>query len=170
MMHEKKYIFKFAETADEMRQYYQVRQLVFVEEQNLFQESDRDEYDSIAIPIIAVESNTGKVVGTVRCYPLKRGIWIGGRLAVRREYRGRIGAILVRTAVRTMLSKKCKEFYAYVQIQNLHFFERLGWNKVGETSIFCGVHHELMQIDMAGVEGGFQGEECVRSIAIEKCI
>ena len=121
-MREQRYVFKLAESAAEIEQYFAVRKEVFVDEQKLFAESDRDEYDAIALPIIAKEMASDTVVGTVRCYSVAEGVWIGGRLAVRKAYRGRLGVVLVRTALRVMVENKCQEFYAYVQIQNVHFF------------------------------------------------
>ena len=167
-MREQKYVFKLAESEDEIKQYFAVRKEVFVDEQRLFLESDRDEYDNIALHIIAKEMATGIVVGTVRCYSLGEGVWVGGRLAVRKAYRGRVGVVLARTAFKIMVENDCREFYAYVQIQNVHFFERLGWSKIGESSIFHGLCHEMMKLDMNGQEEILHGKDYVRGIAIEK--
>lgn len=149
MMAEKRYIFKLAETAEDMAAVFQIRRKVFAEEQRLFQNDDRDKNDEAAVHILALLGPTGEAVGTVRCYPVKSGIWAGGRLAVLRAYRGRLGAQLVKQAVHTMLERDdCKEFYAQVQEQNVHFFQRLGWKLMGKASVFHGVRHELMQSDL----------------------
>jgi len=52
---------KIAETDAEYAEYLAIRHAVFVEEQGLFAETDVDEYDEIALPIIAVDPQTGAV-------------------------------------------------------------------------------------------------------------
>ncbi|SHN86993.1 MSMEG_0567/Sll0786 family nitrogen starvation N-acetyltransferase [Desulfitobacterium chlororespirans] len=141
-----KYELKIAESAEEIKQYEEVRRAVFVNEQGIFNGDDSDDYDTIAVPIIAVETESGRVAGVVRCYPIENGDWVGGRLAVLPEFRGRLGALLVRKAMEEVQGRGCRTFYAHIQEQNVKFFERLGWSLTGRSSVFCNVVHYDMKV------------------------
>jgi putative N-acetyltransferase (TIGR04045 family) len=129
----------------EIEAYYRIRHQVFVEEQGVFKDSDRDEHDETGIPIIACCD--GRIAGVVRCYPTSEGIWYGGRLAVHRDYRKYdIGTRLVRKAVETMeRHEDVERFVANIQIQNVRFFRRLGWFRVGQPFLFNGIRHQMME-------------------------
>jgi len=143
------FIFKVAETKKEIEEYFRLRHEVFVREQKIFPESDIDEYDRGGVHIIAIERSTGNVVGVVRCYKKEEGTWFGGRLGSAPGFRnGRVAPNLVRIAVKTVKSRGCKKFLAYIQPQNVKFFERLGWKTVGEQFIHHGILHQLMEADL----------------------
>jgi putative N-acetyltransferase (TIGR04045 family) len=146
------FILKIAETEKELEEYFRLRQEVFVEEQKIFSETDIDEYDKEAIHIVAIERSTGKIVGGVRCYRKEGDTWFGSRLSANPSYRnGKVGSNLVRFAVKTVKSRGCKKFLAYIQPQNVRFFERLGWKMIGEPVIYHGFPHQLMEADLDSV-------------------
>jgi putative N-acetyltransferase (TIGR04045 family) len=143
---------KIAENAAEYQAYLAVRHAIFVEEQQLFDGTDVDEHDRDAIPIVAVDAQTGAVAGAVRCYPASDGVWYGGRLAVLEPYRhsaASIGASLCRVAEATVIAHGCRQFLAYIQPQNTRFFQRLGWRPLGEPVMYQGQPHQLMQASLA---------------------
>ncbi len=143
------FTFKIAETERELEEYFRLRHEVFVQEQRIFPETDVDNYDRDAIHIVAIEELTGKVVGVVRCYKKEEDTWFGGRLGAAPAYRnGQIGPGLVRLAVKSVKSRGCKKFLAYIQPQNVKFFERLGWKSVGEPVTYQGLPHQLMEADL----------------------
>jgi putative N-acetyltransferase (TIGR04045 family) len=148
-------ICKVAETEEERRGHFAVRHAVFVEEQQLFVGSEVDEYDQHAIPLIAVERDSGTIVGAVRCYETEPGVWYGGRLAVLKEARhdtNAIGPRLCKLAEKVVIEQGCQRFLAYIQLQNVRFFERLGWSQVGEPTMHCGQPHQLMQASLAAAK------------------
>jgi putative N-acetyltransferase (TIGR04045 family) len=148
-------ICKIAETAAEYRGHLAVRHAVFVEEQRLFHETDVDEHDRHAIPLVAVDRRTGAVAGAVRCYTTGDGVWYGGRLAVLPSYRhsaASIGANLCRLAEATVIAHGCREFLAYIQTQNVRFFRRLGWQVIGDPVPHHGQPHQLMAASLAARE------------------
>jgi putative N-acetyltransferase (TIGR04045 family) len=145
-------IYKIAETAAERQGYFAARHAVFVEEQGLFTGTDVDEHDDAAIHIIAITRGSSRVVGAVRCYPAADDVWYGGRLAVLQTYRhhaAAIGASLCRLAEATVIERGCRRFLAYIQLQNVRFFQRLGWHAQGEPVIHCGAPHLLMAASLA---------------------
>lgn len=139
---------KIVETEAERRGHFAVRHAVFVEEQALFEETDVDEHDDEAIHIVAVDRESGAVVGAVRCYEEGDGLWFGGRLAVLEDYRYNaipVGPRLVKFAERVVRRRGCRRFLAYIQLQNVRFFERLGWRTVGEPVLHHGQPHQVME-------------------------
>ena len=142
------YQFKLALSEAEREAYFSLRQQIFCEEQGIFQISDRDQYDSIAYPIIALNHNS-KVVGVVRIYEPEPGLWYGGRLGTHPDYRRgwKIGKGLINKAVTTANTWGCDRFLATVQLPNVRFFQRLHWNSINEISI-CNQPHHLMEAEL----------------------
>ena len=148
-----KILYKIAESEDELEEYFHLRHEIFVKEQQVFSETDIDDYDTNpvheAIHLIAVNESDGKLVGGVRCYKKEGNTWFGGRLSAALDSRnGRVGAGLVKFAVETINSTDCKTFLAYVQPQNVRFFIRLGWSPVGDLEIYQGRPHQLMNANL----------------------
>jgi len=149
-----KIIFRVAKTEAELQQCFAVRHCVFVEEQEIFFESDRDKFDKNAIHFVAIDTDTGEVVSTVRCHEVEDDIWYGARLAVAKEYRNNsslIGVSLCKLAEQTVADRGAKHFLAYIQPQNVRFFEGLDWRKVGEPVMHLGLLHQLMEASLSDV-------------------
>jgi putative N-acetyltransferase (TIGR04045 family) len=145
---------RLAEGPAELAAYFAVRRSVFSGEQQLFGGgSDVDRHDAEALPIVALVG--GQVVGVVRCYPAGGAIWYGGRLAVLPDFRtGQVGALLVRKAVALMQARgDVRRFLATIQLQNVGFFRRLGWVRVGRVVQLHGRPHQVMEHRL-GREGG----------------
>jgi putative N-acetyltransferase (TIGR04045 family) len=146
----KNYEIRIAETELETQASLVLRRQVFVEEQQLFEESDADENDSSSITINIWKQGT-ILVGTVRCYPDRNtpSLWWGGRLAVHEQYRIRgIGVYLIEAAVQQMKQRQVPCFRAQVQEQNVQLFEKLGWTKVGAPTFAQGLPHQIMEANL----------------------
>ena len=130
----------------ELEECYMIRRKIFVQEQALFTVTDRDECDSKALHIIALDES--KPVGTVRVYEEKDRIWWGGRLAVLREYRGKAGRPLIHTAIAVVRQKGARRFFANVQKKNVRFFKELGWKEIGNIFLFNEKRHQCMEYDL----------------------
>ncbi len=142
------YQFKLALSPSHIEAYFLLRQQIFCQEQGIFKTSDRDRYDSVAYPIVAINHNN-KVVGVVRIYETEPRLWYGGRLGVHPDYRrgGQIGKELINKAVTTANAWGCDRFLATVQLPNVRFFQRLHWNSIEEISIRDRPHH-LMEAEL----------------------
>ena len=149
------YLFKLAATSSEIKEYFDLRRSIFVEEQNFFELNDVDETDAIAYPIVAQETKSDRVVGVVRIYEPEAGLWYGGRLGTHPEYRRgwQIGKGLIYKAVTTANTWGCTRFLATVQLQNVRFFQRLHWESLEEMTIGDRPHH-LMEADLSFYPAG----------------
>ena len=68
----------------ELVQALEIRNQVFVREQNLFDQSDADPNDDKSIHLVAELED--QIIGTVRVFPNEnKGHWVGGRLAIKRN-------------------------------------------------------------------------------------
>ncbi|MEB3312862.1 MAG: MSMEG_0567/Sll0786 family nitrogen starvation N-acetyltransferase [Cyanobacteriota bacterium] len=143
------YGFKLATSTAEVKGYFALRQRIFSQEQGLFDHSDVDGIDGMAYPIIALEPQSGEIVGVVRIYEAEPGLWYGGRLGTHPDYRRgwHIGKGLIEKAVTTAHGWGCQRFLATVQLQNVRFFQRLHWTSL-ERITLCDRPHHLMEADL----------------------
>ena len=130
-----------------------LRDRVFVQEQGIFPDHDRDDIDLIATHLVALSTyahEADEVVGTVRIHEETPGLWWGSRLAVDLGFRqvGRLGAELIRLAVCTANARGCTTFLAHVQMQNVPLFRRLRWQPLEEVRIH-DTPHMKMQADLS---------------------
>jgi hypothetical protein len=174
------FVFKIAQTTQEIEGFWALRRAIFCEEQKVFHGSDRDEFDQFAIPIICetlVAGMEDSVVGVVRIDQREPRVWYGSRLGVARGFRsvkkispgvalrnhqpiyrglGALGAGLIYKAVSTAHALGCREFLATVQHQNARFFQRLHWELLDELELF-GLRHVKMRADLSY----YRPAECV---------
>jgi putative N-acetyltransferase (TIGR04045 family) len=134
--------------------HHRIRHDVFVVEQGVFADSDLDAHDA-APSTIKVLAFAGEAAGgAVRLYPLEPGVWQGDRLAVLPAFRAwNLGSPLVRFAVETAARLGGHEMLAHVQVPNVRFFERLGWQRRGEPELYVGLPHQLMAVDLTARRG-----------------
>jgi putative N-acetyltransferase (TIGR04045 family) len=143
---------KLATAPWQIEQYLSLRREIFAREQGLFEDSDFDEHDRYALPIVAESQIAGmpdRVVGVVRIFEHGEGVWYGGRLGVHQDYRrsGSVGTALITCAVSTAHALGCRRFFATVQEQNVRYFERHHFRPL-ETLEVRGRAHRLMQADL----------------------
>jgi putative N-acetyltransferase (TIGR04045 family) len=143
-----------ARTADDLTWHHRIREAVFVAEQGVFDGTDRDAFDTRRDTFLVVGFVGGVPAGTVRFYPVPseqrdEALWKGDRLAVLPEHRhAGLGGPLVRFAVASAGALGGDRMIAYIQPDNVLFFERLGWTRVGEPSLYVGLPHQKMSIGL----------------------
>ncbi len=128
-----------------------IRHRVFVEEQRVIPFTDVDEWDRDPHTIHVVAGRGSIAVGTVRLYRTDAaGRWKGDRLAVLPGFRaGIVGMRLVRFAVSTAAIAGGDVMDAFVQLQNVSFFERLGWKHNGGEMDYYGLPHQPMTFQLS---------------------
>lgn len=147
---------RLAVTPAEIDLHHRIRTEVFVREQRFFYPTDRDARDEDPGTLRVLGFHGSVAAGAVRLYPLdEAGVWRGDRLAVLPAHRRhRIGAPLVRFAVRAAGDRGGCLMVAHVQPQNGDFFERLGWRRLGKPVEYVGHVHQRMAIDLRPTAGG----------------
>lgn len=120
-----------------------LRHAVFVLEQNVPEELERDEYDATAMHIVAV--GAGDVVGVLRIVDLGEHAKIG-RVAVRHDWRGRgVARAMMVDAMERMRARGQSRFYLSAQVDALGLYEKLGFVAFGERFMEAGIEHLAMK-------------------------
>lgn len=129
-------------TDPEFEHCFEIRRTVFVEEQNVPLEEERDAYDEIARHFLATAD--GVPVGTARVTLKDDGVTAKiSRVAVSKSARGLgIGAGLMRHIENEV---SARQFMLDAQIQALPFYQLLGYAAFGDEFMEAGIPHRHMQ-------------------------
>ncbi len=134
------------EPATDRAPYHRLRTEVFVHQQGLFTDHDRDDRDDDPRTVVLLARDAmGTVLGGVRLGPVDDqpdlGWWFGGRLVVdpRCPLRG-VGAALVQAACAHAENAGVLRFEATVQSRNEVFFRRLGWRAIRPVTVATAPH------------------------------
>lgn len=121
-----------------------LRHEVFVEEQGVPVELERDEYDAVALHLLA--RLDGDPVGTARLI-LKGRTGKIGRVCVLRTARGQgIGAALIRAAVEELRARGLGRAMLGSQVHAIPFYEGLGFAAEGPVYDDAGIPHRDMTL------------------------
>ncbi len=129
-------------TSPEFARCFQIRLEVFVHEQNVPLEEERDEHDTTALHFLATDN--GEALGTARVILKNAGATVKiTRVAVAKLARGRgIGAALIRHIEDHLFAP---EYLLDAQTHALPFYERLGYNAYGDVFMEGGITHMHMR-------------------------
>ena len=131
-----------------------IRERVFIKEQSVPIELEWDQYDDLATHWLAL--NGSEPVATVR---LLRDGHIG-RMAVLKQYRGNgVGRQLLQAVIEECRHRQLFNSYLYAQTHAIAFYQRMGFEVVGEEFMDAGIAHRKMiktiaQHRLLGVHGG----------------
>jgi putative N-acetyltransferase (TIGR04045 family) len=146
-------------TAADLDLHYEIRRRVFVTEQRVFPNTDRDEHDDDVRTVHVLGRVDGHPAGAVRLFPVAASadIWQGDRLCVLPEFRTcGIGGPLVRYAVAAAGAAGGTAMVAHIQLPNVTFFKHLGWTPDGEVEIYVGLPHQPMHIALPSQQDAAQ--------------
>jgi predicted GNAT family N-acyltransferase len=117
-----------------------IREEVFVSEQQVPMELEYDGRDPECIHVLARAAH-GQHVGTARMTP--RGHI--GRMAVRRPWRGHgVGTAMLQALVEHARKAGISHPYLHAQVHAQGFYERQGFESVGEIFMDAGIPHRKM--------------------------
>ena len=134
-------------TAALMPAVFALRHEVFVIEQAVAAELERDELDAGAIHLVALEGDD--VVGTLRIVRNERSARVG-RMAVHATARKRgVGSRLMQAAEALALQIGIKEIVLHAQLTAKEFYRRLGYREEGGLFEEAGIAHVMMRKSLA---------------------
>jgi putative N-acetyltransferase (TIGR04045 family) len=132
-----------------LRHHFAIRHEVFVNEQQLFATTDVDEHDTDPETLHVLGYCDRVPVGAVRLFRIRGRLWQGDRLAVLPRYRMvGLGSPLVRLAVAEATARGGKRMVAHIQLANVAFFRRLGWEQDGPAEMYHGAPHQPMAVSL----------------------
>lgn len=122
-----------------------IRDLVFVQEQEVSEEEEYDEFEAGSRHFLAVAD--GQAAGTARWRTTGKGVKLE-RFAVRKEFRGRgLGRSLVKAVLADVFAcgheNAC--IYLHAQVQAIPFYAGLGFEARGEEFSEAGILHRKME-------------------------
>lgn len=121
---------------------YSIRYQVFVQEQNVPEELEQDEFDPLSQHILA-RTAEGQAIGTGRLLPDGHI----GRIAVLSEWRGHgIGHLLMKQLIELGRNQNFKQLGLNAQISALGFYRQLGFVPSGEPFLEAGIMHQSMTL------------------------
>ena len=131
---------KVAQSTNELKEIYEVRRQVFVEEQGVSKEEEYDEYETTSTHLLIKMDE--KIVGTCRYRNTVMGVKLE-RFAVLKKFRGLgVGAVLVKDVLNQIDSSK--QVYLHAQVQVVDFYTKFGFRKEGKVFKEAGIHHFKM--------------------------
>ena len=138
------YIINITDWASSKEDLSQIRRKVFIEEQQVPEELEWDEYDDSAIHILATD-NKNQAVATAR---MQADGHIG-RMAVRNEHRHHgIGTAMLITLIDLARAKKMTSLYLHAQITAIPFYEQQGFITISDEFMDAGIPHKTMQLQL----------------------
>lgn len=124
---------------------YDVRHDVFIEEQDVDEEIEMDGRDDEATHFVVYDTADDRPVGTARLRYEDDGSGKAERVAVLREYRGRgVGRLVMEHVESEARENGCPNVHLNAQTAVEGFYERLGYETVGEEFVEAGIPHVEM--------------------------
>ena len=118
-----------------------IRRRVFIEEQRVPPDLERDGTDTQCVHVLA-ETDAGESIGTGRL----RSDGRIGRMAVLAEHRGcGVGAAVLRALCDEARARGLRELELHAQISARGFYERAGWKAHGGEYLEAGIAHVDMR-------------------------
>ncbi|MGW2829254.1 GNAT family N-acetyltransferase [Streptomyces sp. NPDC001286] len=148
------YAVRVAEDPADLEACFAVRKEVFVGEQGVPEDIEYDEYDAVAVHVLAVREDgftlgTGRLLhGQAAAAKVGGDLSVGslGRLAVAREARGLgVGVALVRAIEDAARALGLTAVDLHAQTHALGFYERLGYEAYGPEYQEAGIPHRAMR-------------------------
>ena len=123
----------------------QIRRLVFIEEQNVPEELEWDEFDDISIHFLVTQDDQ-----LIACARLKPDGQIG-RMAVLASHRNQgTGSSLLLFVLQQAVKTKLDKVYLHAQETAISFYEKHGFTAVGDIFYEANIPHRemLKKIDL----------------------
>lgn len=135
-------IYSVVNDPKQMRDVFSLRFEVFVNEQNVPPEMEIDEFDNVAIHVVAYVSNT--ILACGRVYKIHDIAKIG-RIAVKKKYRELgIGKMIMQKLLGECYAMNVSYVELNAQVEAIPFYEKFGFQKRGDIFDDAGIPHIKM--------------------------
>ncbi len=135
-----------AKTHNTIQKAYKLRFEVFVGEQNVPVEVERDEYDKTAKHVTAIDEKSGECIGCGRLV-IKNNIAKIGRVAVKKSYRNKgYGKKICLKLIDIARESGINDIRLNSQLEVLGFYKKLGFKEYGDIFIEANMKHIAMKI------------------------
>ena len=129
---------------EELEQVFRIREMVFVKEQNVQRERERDNFDTNSNHVLAMYRN--KPIGCARIKIIDRRAKLE-RVAVLKNCRKRgVGALLMDYLVTYCKKNAVEEIFLHAQCEVSDFYKKWGFEPRGEPFMEEGIKHVEMYL------------------------
>ena len=126
-----------------LKEAFDIRRTVFVEEQKVDEREEYDEFEDISVHFLA--KSMGKPAGTARWRITPNGIKLE-RFAVLEEYRSEgVGSALLQSVLAD-LPKDGKKIYLHAQLTAVGLYKKFNFMEIGDTFWEAGIEHYKMEL------------------------
>ncbi len=149
---------KLIHPGEDLSECFKIRKEVFVEEQGIPEELEFDNLDKTAIHCLIFSTENievmeqNKAVATGRLILSEDGTFKIGRIAVRKEERGKhYGDMLVKMLISKAFECGARNVKLSAQVRAVKFYESIGFTTLGKVYMEDGIEHigmELKQQDL----------------------
>jgi predicted GNAT family N-acyltransferase len=121
-----------------------VRKAVFILEQQIPEDLEWDEFDSISMHILALNSDA-EPIGTARLLPDGHI----GRMAILKEWRGkRVGSAIMERILQEMIRRDMRKAKLNAQVTARNFYGKFGFQASGKEFMEAGIPHIKMTLEL----------------------
>ncbi|WP_027002455.1 GNAT family N-acetyltransferase [Hugenholtzia roseola] len=134
------------QTPEDLEAAFEIRRVVFVEEQGVAPSEEYDEYETEAQHYLAYSK--GKAIGTARWRFTEKGIKLE-RFAVLRAYRTQgTGTALLKYMLTDILRRlgSGRYLYLHAQLSAMGLYDKFGFEAVGDMFEECKILHYKMEL------------------------
>lgn len=137
---------KFAISEDDINTCFKLREIVFIEEQNVPVDREQDEDDKIAVHFLLLENNipigTGRVVKNDEYAKIER-------VCILKEYRKKgAGKFLMEEIMNYCKKQNCRKISLGAQEHALNFYKKLGFKIFSGKYMDANIPHFKMQLEI----------------------
>ncbi|AYA36988.1 GNAT family N-acetyltransferase [Hymenobacter oligotrophus] len=131
---------------EELEQAFAIREKVFVEGQNVPRELEHDAHDQAGATHYLAQATDGTPCGAARWRRTEGGVKLE-RFAVLEEYRNQlVGSAILKAVLRDVQTMHPEAtVYLNAQLRAVPFYERHGFEKVGEQFTEADIQHYKME-------------------------
>ncbi len=130
---------KTPQTREDFKEYYALRYELLRRPWGQGKGTEKDDYEPISQHFMAVDDQTGKVVGVIKLMEKEPGVGWFSHLAVVKAYQGQgIGKLLVETVERAAVEKGFKVIGCMSRLNTTSYFENFGYHITGLPTHYFG--------------------------------
>jgi len=132
-------IIKQPKTKEEFKNYYALRYRVLRESLGQPKGTEKDDYEPISIHFMAVDKDSGEIVGVVKLFEKEPGVGQFSHMAVaeNRQHQG-IGKMLINAVEVKAKELGYKTLGTTIRINSTNFYEKCGYKMKGLAYVLFG--------------------------------
>jgi len=136
--------YKIATSDIELKEAFEVRRQVFVDEQGISEHLEFDGHDKEALHIVAKDRE--KVIGTARVIFIASSKAKIERMAIQKAFRGRgIGREIITFLIKNLRNKQVEQVVLHAQCSAIPFYKLCDFEESGSPFMEAGIKHVKMQ-------------------------